>query len=120
MNRVTTRCRVFGEYYTIPQDNIAVGPILSYFSYSEFDQAGFLLMEETGVLYGAFLDYTSSNNKTGVMLNGRIEYTQGGLQYDGQLQDGTPLSASTKDTLIKLRGLLLSEMKEGVHLYITF
>lgn len=101
----------------IPQDNITVGPILSYFSYSEFDQSGFLLMEETGVLYGAFLDYTSSSNKTGVMLNVRIEYAQGGLNYDGQLQDGTPLSASTEDKLIKLRGLLLSEMKEGVHLY---
>lgn len=81
-----------------------LGPEVSYFKYEE-THGGDSVMDETGVLYGiktAVTGHTSNNLMW--RLSGRFDF--GELDYDGQLQDGTPIELDTKDYIVNLKGLL--------------
>jgi hypothetical protein len=92
------------------RDSFEIGPEVFYHRYEETDEGGFLMMEETGVMYGFFLDYTHRNwipryprdeeLRGGLMLTAQTALSYGKVNYDGQLQDGTPYTMSGIDDSI--------------------
>ena len=68
--------------------------IAEYFRWSEYDDEGYLLLEETGMMSGVELDYRYSRNlKYWLEIRGQI--FGGTLDYDGQTQAGDPLKDET-------------------------
>ncbi|MGE4297850.1 MAG: hypothetical protein AB7E47_07465 [Desulfovibrionaceae bacterium] len=84
----------------LPSHQVRMGYRLMSFDYSEPG-----LMDETGWLNGAFADLTY-HTKGGWMLRGELELLGGTLDYDGQYQDGTPISRDTDDVLFGARLLV--------------
>ncbi|WP_462326178.1 outer membrane beta-barrel protein [Desulfobaculum sp.] len=63
------------------------------------------VMKETGSLHGIRLRGTY-HCSAGWMGRGEMEYVGGGLDYDGQYQDGTPITRDTEDSMFHLRALV--------------
>lgn len=89
-----------GAEAPILKSGIDLGYILADFRYNEPG-----IMKETGRLHGVTLRGThhASNH---LMWRAEVEYLGSGLEYDGQYQDGTPLTADTDDRLFQARGLV--------------
>jgi hypothetical protein len=62
------------------------------------------VMDEEGYLHGIFAGYVHHFD-IGLMLAFEGEFFAGGLDYDGQYQDGTPVTSDTDDYLFQFRGL---------------
>jgi len=84
----------------IPENTFQIGFDVRYFDYEEPG-----LMEESGWMYGIIGSYIyHGNNK--LMLETNLSYVVGELDYDGQLQDGTPHTTDTDDWIFEWRGLI--------------
>jgi hypothetical protein len=75
-------------------------PSLYYFHYQEFDTGNRLLNEENGVLPGLKLGFNHAVN--GGIIQSRVSYFSGEVDYDGQTQSGAPHETDTSARLIKL------------------
>jgi hypothetical protein len=85
------------ERELLPSSQWAVAPEYSWFHYEEPG-----LMEEDGTLYGVAVSYTSYYRKP---LENRLLRLEGGVaagevDYDGQLQDGTPYEVTGNDEIM--------------------
>jgi hypothetical protein len=76
-----------------------LGPEISYIIYKEPG-----LMEEKGMMYGLFGSYTYHNK---LMLKVEGKGSWGQVDYDGELQDGTPYTIDNiTDYMLEFRGLV--------------
>ena len=84
----------------LPASSTDLGYQLMHFKYEEPG-----LMKETGFMHGLFLRHTIHTDSE-LMLRGEMELSFGSLDYDGQYQDGTPITRETDDYLYAMRGVL--------------
>jgi len=83
----------------LPRHALDLGYQVMSFHYEESG-----LMEEDGIMHGVFGRYTAHLDAP-VMLRVEGEYSGGDLEYDGQYQDGTPITRDTSDRLAAARGV---------------
>jgi hypothetical protein len=99
-----------------------IGPEIFYHRYSENN-----IMDETGVMGGVFLAYnhrdwistTGQNDElqSGWMFAAEGSYSIGQVDYDGQLQDGTPyMTDGIDNTIAELRLLIGWDSFKGTNL----
>lgn len=85
--------------------NFQIGPDVRYLSYDEPDYD----VSIDGPMYGISGEFTYhgiGNMQNYLMAGFEFEALAGGLDYDGQTQDGTPVKENTDDWLIESRGLV--------------
>ena len=94
--------------------NFSVSARMQYFNYEEFDDNGLSLNKETGFIHGIGFKLIDRNHQ----LN--LEIYDGTVDYDGQLQSGTPHQTDTEEMIYYLsyRYLIpVFETPERYHYY---
>ena len=84
----------------LPESNLKIGFDTRYIDYEEDN-----FMEEDGWMYGIFGSYTYHGNNQ-LMFETSLNYVFGEIDYDGQTQSGTPVTADTDDWIFEWRGLI--------------
>lgn len=106
----------------VPKHSFGIGLETSYFDYEEDG-----LMEENGFMHGVvggYVYHSYSDNK--LMINIRLKYSFGELDYDGHLVDydgqtWTPITADTDDWIVECSGLVgYDYVLNGKHLITPF
>lgn len=107
-----------------------IGPEIFYHRYEEYDEDGFQMMHEEGIMYGVYFAYThrdyistsSERNqlKGGWMFAAEGNLSYGEVDYDGATQSGESLEISgVDDSIAELRLLLGLDSLTGADLVDT-
>lgn len=86
--------------FMLPESRFKIGFDTRYFDYEEDH-----FMEEDGWMYGIFGSYVYHGNNQW-MFETSLNYVFGEIDYDGQTQSGTPMTADTDDWIFEWRGLI--------------
>jgi len=95
-----TQLRASDQNSLLPVHTFKAGVESLYLKYEEPDY-----MQEDGVLFGITGSYTY-HGANRLMLGADASIVFGGLDYDGETQDGTPAMADTDDSIFETRGLI--------------